>query len=717
MAAGSSLSKLLRTHRDVRGLTQEELAERAGVSARAVSDIERGLRTKIYRDTAERIAGALALEGPALALFRSAARGERDVTATDGGRPSGGLIGRDDEVAALLTLLRDEDVRLITLTGPAGTGKTRLAIEVLDLVRHEFGDGAAFVSLAGTSSAEIVSAVLQHALGIASSEQPLDALTSALRDKELLVLLDTFEHLLDAGPVLSHLVECAPRLKILVTSRSPLRLRSEHEFRVPPLGLPAANEDESAATRMFDERMKRASPAAHAERRVVAEICRRLDGLPLAIELAAARARHLPLPALLDLLERQLDVLVDGYRDLPDRQQTMRGAIAWSFDLLEDREREIFARLSVFPGEMSFDAARAVVGVNDVVDSLTGLVDQNLLVLDGDGRYRMLDAIREFAAEQLGPDEATGSAHAAYFTVVAEAAEAELGGARQDEWFERLDLEQDNMRGALAFAIARADADTAARLTGALWQYWRERGNLAEARDWMKQALALEPSTEPRAKVLWGAAWLAYHQGEYDEADRLSVELLALARRHTDPVVTRNALTVRGMVAMADGRSTEALRSFEEAVRLARALGPGWLLATSLLNLGGCLAHMGKAAAADEPLAEALALYRDLGDRRFAARAVTYAAQVAVERGDLAEAERLVMEALSESRAVGDDSTTVEALETLAVIQASTDPEAATRTVAEAAVLRERTRAHPFPFHRRWMDKHLQPILGGPDQH
>jgi len=718
---GSTLGDLLKHHRAAAGLTQEELAERAEVSARTISDAERGLRTTIYRDTARRLAEALGLMGDDLARFERAARARRKLPPQIRSEipvPPTPLIGRDHEVDQARNALSSAGVRLLTLTGPGGIGKTRIAIEIAARMRPEFGGNVFFVPLGGTDEASLVLSEIAHAVGVTWTPVALiPAIVDQLRDKKSLLVLDTFEHLLAAAPDVAEIMASVPTLHILVASRETLRIRGEHEISIPTLGTPEASSPEdvarSPAGLLFLERARAVNPDLVLDdvtAGMVTAITRRLDGLPLALELAAARAKHVPLPTLLDQLENKLTVLTGGPRDLPKRQRTMRDTVGWSFDLLDPQERMLFAELSVFAGGWTLDAATAVHSEpSAVLEPLSALLDKSLVrreLKDDPPRYGMLDVIREFAGEQLSTDarRATTQRHTAFFTSLAQRAELELGTATQDRWFHALAADQENFRVALRSSINAGDAETALRLAGSLWQFWRSHGDLTEGRAWLREGLALGAGSTPdRAKALWGAAWLAYHQGNYDEAETLGEDLRILSRDAKDPVIVRNALTVRGMVAMAHERFGDARALFDQAVDLLRPLGRNWLLGTSLLNLGSACVHQRDAEHARTCLEEARTVYDQVGDRHFSARATVQLGFAFMIDDDLTPATTLIFESLRAFAELDDTWGATEALEAIAAVVAARGlAGAAARLGGAAETLRSTLSVRPLPFDAMW---------------
>lgn len=638
-----SLASVLRRTRGIAGLTQEELAERAGISARTVSDVERGLRVRIYKDTAERLADALGLHGEARREFELAARGRVPAAApaTVLPIPPTRLIGRERELDMLLAALRRQDIRLVTVSGPGGIGKTRLALEAAS--RLDIGGAVTFVQLGTIADPTQVLVALAHAVGVSGArEASIEAIAELVGGRRLLVVLDTFEHVLDAAPKIAALLAACPRVTFLVTSRESLRIRGEHTVVLPTLAIPAAPSIDAVnaapASELFIERAMAVSPefvidAAAAA--VIAEICRRLGGLPLAIELAAARVKYFALPELRDQLLGSIDALSAGPLDLPPRQQTMRSTIAWSYALLDEQQRELFRDLCVFSGGWSLDAAAAVCA-RDVSDGLRLLVDKSLVVRSGAtrSRYDMLDVIREFGVE-AGITTATRDRHLAHFVAMAEEAEPHLGTGAQRVWLARLEHEHDNINSALRYALTHGDEETALRLSVAVWRYWMLQGHLGEGRVWLRQALAACTACDPhlRGKGMWALAWAAYHLGDYAEAAACGDRMMRLLEGRDDAVELRNALTIQGIVDLAYGRYAAAMEPLTRCVDVLGERDHGWLTATSLLNLGMASAHAGDPRARDV-LEQARGRYVALGDRNFETRAVLYLGYAALVADD-----------------------------------------------------------------------------------
>ncbi len=453
---------------------------------------------------------------------------------------------------------------------------------------------------------------------------------------------------------------------------------------------------------------------------MVAEICRRLDGIPLAIELAAARVKHLPVAALLDHLDHRLGVLTGGAHDLPPRQQAMRDTIAWSYDLLDASSQALFRRLSVFAGWTLESAQRVCAASGPAVDVLAGLstlVDHSLAVLaedpPGAHRYLMLDVVQEYAAElrdTAGETPVVAERHAAHFAALAEQAEPALRRSGQQGWHRTLDADLPNLRRAFRWSLQRQDAERALRLAGAMWMFWLWQGGFAEGRRWLTDALSLPSGRYPaaRAKALWGAGWLAYHQGDYRDTATLAKTLLDLAPHTGHPLDRRNGLTLGGMADMAGGRHRQAISAFERGLEICQRLGAPWPLATSVLNLGTALMHAGDLDRAEPLLAEARARYQEQGDDAYHTRATRHLATCILLRGEPQAAAELLRTGPSLPPDRGGDWDLAENLEAFALINAATsNPRRAATLAAAATAIRERTGTRPHPFDRALAEPYL----------
>ncbi|TME35540.1 MAG: helix-turn-helix domain-containing protein [Chloroflexi bacterium] len=696
--AGESLGATLKLLRSTARLTQEELADRSGISARTISDLERGLRGTVYPHTARRLAAALGLDRDASHRFEATAArrtsSEPELPTHALPIPPTPLLGRADEVARILSASREPGLRLITLTGPGGIGKTRLALAVAGIEQTSFPDGVFFVPLGEVRDSELVAPAIAKALGVAEIGAGIPVLIERwLAGRQAMIVLDTFEQLLPAALLVSSMIVHAPGSKFLVTSRRRLNVRGEHEIQVPPLDL-------TWAAALFEARVQ----ASGHDPDLVMEICRQLDGLPLAIELAAARTKHLGLAALASQLNNRLGLLTGGPVDLPLRQQAIRETVAWSHDLLEESERVLFRRLAAFSGGWTLASAAEVCDTPEPLVAMSGLIEQSLVRMARSGvepRYGMLDVIHEYAAERL--EESTAQRHALHHLELAEEGEVRLVGARQAEWYRLLDAERGNLRRAIAWALRQPDSVFALRFTVALWRYWRYSGEFAEGRRWSEAALAM-PGAAPtslRAKALWGTAFLAYPQGDYGRMAELAPECLEMARQGGDPMDLRNALTVTGQLAMCEGRYNDAIEPLREALEMCRRLGLSWQLGTSHLNYGSAPLHSGHPAEAERIYRDGLEVYRELGDATFAARMTNAIAHVALARDDVDGADDLARDALRGFAGQRERIGIAEALDTLAAVAAArADADRAARLDGASASIHETIASRPAPFER-----------------
>jgi non-specific serine/threonine protein kinase len=733
-----SFGALLRQHRLRAGLTQAALAERAGIAERTIQDLERGV-ARPRRETVRRLISTLALPPEDRSAFEAVTPAPRRARAAM--RTSGAdvalvarrhnlpiqltsLLGREREVAEVQSLIR-EGARLVTLTGPGGSGKTRLAIEVAgELLDRSaspsragisatptsgqvFADGVFLVELAAIADPALVPATIARALGVldVSARHILESLKAHLRGRRLLLVLDNFEQIVTAAPVVAELLATSPALKVLVTSREPLRLRGEREYDVPPLTLPDARSVPAAsvlasspAVALFVERAAAVQASfvlTDENAPAVAEICARLDGLPLAIELAAARARLLTPQMMVARLEHRLPLLTGGTRDLPDRQRTLRNTIAWSHDLLDDDERRLFRRLAIFVGGWTLEAAEVVCDLGDLgvnmLDGLESLAARSLIrrgdMAEGEARFRMLETIREYALERLDESgEATDvrRRHAGYFLALAERAEHEHVGAQQGAWLNRLEAEHDNLRAAFLWAVQEEEAEIALRLTGALSHFWEIRGHHGEGRAHLTRALRLTGTRKYpvlQANALRHLGYLAHDQGDYAQACACYEESLAIMQGLGDRRGVARAKAALAWVAFQVGDFSLSRTLQEQSLAIMRELGDRRGVALALNGLGYIASVLGNHAEARAYHEESLAIMRDLGDRRNVARSLAHLGSAEIHRRDHARARALVAESLAIIRELGD------ALELIRSLKVAVDFELTVGNTGRAARL------------------------------
>jgi predicted ATPase/DNA-binding XRE family transcriptional regulator len=700
----------LRRFRQRSGLTQEELAAHTGLGVRTISDLERGISRTPRLDTVIRLADALHLSDEENATFLAAARHSRMRSPSPTSTPHPPLrplpspltplIGREHEEASIAHLLRREEVRLLTLTGSPGIGKTRLAIQVAGGMGQQFTDGVILVELAAIREAAFVLPTIAQALGVRDTgAQPLrEALSDYCASRQLLLVLDNFEQVLSAAGLVRELLTSCPALKVMVTSRAVLHLRGEHEFVVSPLSLPDQAEplpglddlSQYSAVTLFVQRARAVRPTfqlTDALAPIIVRICQRLDGLPLSIELAAARIKLLAPRELLDRLEHSLDVLAGDRQDLPERQRTLRGAIAWSESLLTAEEQALFRHLAIFAGGWTLEAAEAICASEsdkpgDVLARLTALVDKSLVQVqetaEGALRFGLLETLCEYAHEQLQAHAEMGSfrrRHAEYFVSLAEQAEHALRGPDQLEWLERLEREHDNLRAALAWALQRGDTEAGLRLGNGAWRFWEVRGHLAEGRKWLETFIELDANQQgplrvgvARAKALSYLGMLVHDQGDFAQAIVWQEASLAAWRELEDISGIAIAVNHLANALIYQGNYTRSVALYEESLALRRQLGDKNSIGIVLNNLGFAADNQGAYAQAEHYHQESLALRRECGDEIGIALSLQSLGGVALHQGEYARAQALLEESLTRSRALKNTGTTAYCLVDLSTV-------------------------------------------------
>jgi len=692
--------------------------------------------------------------------------------------PRNPLIGRDLELKTACEMLLQDDIALVTLTGPAGIGKSRLAIHIALEMRDHFSDGVYMVWLESIRNPEFVIPTIAKTLNITEPTNGLslnELLKQHLCEKQVLLLLDNFEQVLTAAPQVADLLESCPFVKILVTSRASLHLRAEKDLPIPPLALPPLMErtelqplSQYSAVQLFIQRCQSVRvdfQITNENAAAVAEICHRLDGLPLAIELAAARIKLLPPHALLSRLERRFEVLRGGTKDLPERHQTMYNAIDWSFGLLEENERRLFQRLSVFRGGWTIEAALAVCSSEgqsqvEILDGLQMLVDNNLLTSSadthGEPRLKMLESIREFAFERFmetSEAEMISKRHAQYYADLAEQAEKEkFGSAQQLAWRNRLEAELDNLRAAMSWALEYKHYSCELRIATGLWRFWWTHGYWREGIQWLEQGLAAQETNAGavRARALTRMGWILYKVGnstrgiaslqeavilwrqiddqaglasalsnlggillahDFDRATDMLEEALSIRRRLGDQHGIHATLMNLGLAMLRQGNTEKAVELYTESLRLARTVKDEYSMGITLVNLGDALASLGNYELSETYFQEAEGIYQNLADRAGLAEVTRGRGRIAILVGDYSRAFDLMSAACLTAHELWVKPLTVLTIEGLAFIaQKQGDPEKAAILLGASDSLRQKYKLPRIFIHQADCDGYLADI-------
>jgi predicted ATPase/DNA-binding CsgD family transcriptional regulator len=694
---------------------------------------------------------------------------EDDVLRYDLPMPPIPLVGREHELELASQRLMRADVRLLTITGTGGTGKTRLAIQLAADLQAHFTRGVAFVDLAPIRDAGLVLSLVAHRLGIreVGGQSIPQRVRRVLGHESMLLVLDNFEQVLDAATGIGELLELVTGLKLIVTSREPLRLRWENEFPLQPLTIPSSREAEHIeslanvpSVALFVQRAQAVQPSfalSATNARVVAELCRRLDGLPLAIELAAARLKVLPPPALLSRLNQRLDLLAAQTRDVPARHQTLRAAIRWSTDLFSPEEQAFFRSLAVFSGGCTLEAVENVATLSAtsdlqlpefgdsatsllvpprfdalpanmaVLDGLTSLIDKNLLYTvespDGEPRFRMLETVASYALEMLranGEESRTRDAHARYILTLLDEIEPHLWGPEQIRWIARLNVELDNVRAALRWCLDRRNFDAVGRMLRNLLFFWWMQGYMTEARRWAEEALAMDTPLPPlaRARALFVVAYAAMEQGEYAQSVSCIEQALTLFRSEGDAWGTGHTLLALGFLSPTRDDVTGGITHFQEGQAILQEHGDRWGVGLSLTGLAAMAVLLDDFDAAEQFASEHISLAREMEDVRSIGQALDDLAVVALMRQDYDRAAGLYWESLPLCREAGNVELVGYCLRGLAVVAAARNaPSRAARLFGASDALWEVAGVVVWPPRKRTYDRGLENVrrqLGDP---